>query len=843
MRPNGSRIVFRVLPRGRSASLLLVAALLAGVLAATIGAGYSASRPELDAPGAYLAKRDSLVYVNAVSGEVEAEARALAQGDHPTEIVTLADGRVAVVDKKTNQVWVLDAGMLTPQGPPADHPDPEPASDAGKAPGTDVVLVPAPDSGYVASGDVVTRIDERGRPSDPVRLPGKVVGGAVPDAVEGIWVCTDKGDVAHVVGGKVRRVVTGRAVRALTVADGRPVGITESGELLEVSAQPLRRIDTAEVPHGDGVLLGSVKGPGRWVLVLDTAKRRLVAVDARTGARRVFTGLPAKDPARLGQPVQAGDLAYVPDYERHLLYVRDLRSGRSLPDIEVPGESPTFALEVRSGRVWANDQLDRGAVTVGQDGVVTVTDKGAAPGLSDTSGLGAKDEKAPEEPARPSDPGKPERPPETEKPTSQAPPPPSPEQQAPTVTVPAVEPGTAVAEACERVRAAKLTCVPVAAGSGGRANTVTDEPLEPPAGTRVPESSRVVVRHHGPTAVPDVVGQYREAACQLLQGAKLSCVPRPREDVAPTPQDLDVVKEQTPGSGDDASPGDSVVIAYHDTASLADYGGQAGDQACAALTQTYRGVRCQVVEGPTEQATGKPAGVVDSQQPPPGGTVRLDETVTLTVVKGSPYRVPDVRNLPPETACAVLAQQALACDQRADQLHRDYVVHAQEPAPGTPVDGGAVVIHYPAHRAVILSLYAADNGDPVFILRQKGMPGERYNRWVADLGWGYPDQTVQPGVIHQLYDHFCANNDANNKCLGYSFNHYVSVKDTVHHPEWKVQGAPSALAVCQPGMTPIYRGMNRPEGPTGPVHKYRVITEAEKGGWEWLEPLGCLWPL
>ena len=846
MASGSSGIMRRFSPHSRAGSLLLTAALLAGVLAATVGAGYSASRPELDSPGAYLAKRESVVYVNAVSGDVEAEAIALAQDGHPTEIVTLADGRVAVVDTRTNQVWVLDPGMMAPQGPPADHPDPEPEPDATEDPedAKDIVLVPAPDSGYVGSGDVVTQIDEQGRPSNPVRLPGKIVGDGVPDPVEGIWVRLENGEVAHVVKDEVRHRVPGRSVEALTVADGRPIGVTESGELLEVSARPLRRLDTEPVPHGDGVLLGSARGAGRWVLVLDTEERILVAVDARTGARREFAGLPTEDPGNLGQPVQAGDRAYLPDYDRHLLYVRDLRTGRSLGDIEVPGESATFSLEVRSGRVWANDQFDRGAVTVGKDGVATITDKGEAPGLSDTHGLGNADVE--DKPAESPDTERPtgSEPPPPSRPTGSEPPPPSPgpsdREPAPTVEVPAIEPGTGVAEACERIRAAGLTCIPVAVGTDGRADTVATDPVEPPAGTRVPKASRVLVRHYGPTAVPDVVGQYRTAACDLIKGAKLVCVPRPREDTAPTPQDLDVVKEQTPGNGEEASTGDEVVVSYYDKALLADYSNQASTTACGALTQTYPTVRCQVVEGATEQATGKPAGVVYEQQPAPGGVVRSGQMVTLTVVKGSPYRVPNVVGMTPEAACAAVAP--LGCDLRADRVHRDYLVHAQEPPPGTPMDGGAVVIHYPTHRAVVLSLYKADNGEPVYILRQKGFPGERYNQWEADLGWGYADQTSQPGAIHPLYDHFCANNNAANKCLGYRYNHYVSTKDQIYHPEWKVQGAPSVLD-CGPDMVKIFRVMDRPEGDSGPVHTYKVVREPEQQSWPWNEPLGCLWPL
>ncbi|MFC4853984.1 hypothetical protein [Actinophytocola glycyrrhizae] len=113
---------------------------------------------------------------------------------------------------------------------------------------------------------------------------------------------------------------------------------------------------------------------------------------------------------------------------------------------------------------------------------------------------------------------------------------------------------------------------------------------------------------------------------------------------------------------------------------------------------------------------------------------------------------------------------------------------------------------------------------------------------MADLGWGYADQTSQPGAIYPLYDHFCANNNAANKCPGYEYNHYVSAGDGIYHPEWKVQGAPSVLD-CQPGMIRVFRILERPEGDAGPVHTYKVVREPEQQSWAWNEPLGCLWPM
>ena len=65
-----------------------------------------------------MAKGNTVAYVNGESGRVEAEARALAAGETKLETVTLSDGRVAVVDNETDQVWLVDTATMAPQGAP-----------------------------------------------------------------------------------------------------------------------------------------------------------------------------------------------------------------------------------------------------------------------------------------------------------------------------------------------------------------------------------------------------------------------------------------------------------------------------------------------------------------------------------------------------------------------------------------------------------------------------------------------------------------------------------------------------------------------------------------------------
>jgi len=836
------RIVRWIAPHGRTSGVLMVCALLAGVLVATIGAGYTTSRSRLDSGGAVLAKGGDIVYANSETRKIEAEARGLARGKNAIEIVTLASGQVAVVDTPANKVWLVDPGPMRPKGP-IDLPDtPEPKSPLQGKP----IVLGAPDSGYLGTGDVVTQIDQDGRQVAQAKLPARLTGPAVPDPVQGIWVLIESGQVVHAVGGEMRdkdTVPADQQVEHLTIADGRPIGITAAGDLLDLSARPPRRIGNEPVPAGHDVVVGSASGAGRWILAVDPHRGLMAAVDVRTGTSRTFGDLPAD--RKLGPPVQVGDRVYIPDYTEHLLHVIDIGLGRRMEPIKVPGKASTFALDVHADRVWANDQSDQRVRVIYGDGSSELIDTGDGRGLSDTekpiepaARQPDKETTKPEPPQPPQDPPSPPSPePKPAKPAQPAPAPPAtPSRPAPRVEVPSIAPGTPVDQACRQIQQVGLECVPVAVGDGGITGTVIDqEPTDPPAGTPVPKQYRVVVRHYGPTAVPNVVGQYTDNACKLLTDVRLKCVKQPRPDTAPRPEDLDVVKDQNPAVNTKTPTGTDVTIGYFDKASMYDYSGQIGADACTAFKQTYRRIGCRAVEGATEQQTGKSPGVVYAQQPAAGAIVQMGETVTFTVVKGSPYRVPDVRNQSPENACIILTRNGLGCDLRPDQIARNRVVTAQDTPPGTPMDGGTIVIHYAPYEPVPLRVYQRSNGDPVYVLREDGYVDPDYVIDRGVIGYGYRAGTPQPWTA-PLFGHWCVGSTTT--CLGFDRNHYVSRGGTISHTGWDAQteaGALRVVATCGAGMVNIYRVLKKPGG----QYEYSIQTAPVPGVFN--EDLGCLW--
>jgi len=666
----------RDLREHRAGTVVLIGAVLVAVLVASIGAGYTASRPLNDTGGAVVAKGNTVAYVNGESGRVEAEARALVSGATDLETVTLSDGRVAVVDNKTDQVWIVDTATMEPQGTPITRGTGE-AGTGQSDPKDDLTVVAGPQRSYLvdAGAGTVEEIDPRGAPGAPTQVPGGATRTAVPDGADGVWVLNTDGMVVHVRDGQVQRQVdSGGRIEHLTLAGGGPIAITDSGELLRIAADPLLRIPGEPVAHGPHVVVGLPEGAGRWILIVDRRAGELVAVDPDTGTRRVFSGLPKGPEHNLGAPVVVGDTVYVPDHATHTVHVRNAVTGGGRPDIEVPGRSPRISLEVHGEKVWVNDQNDQRAVVIGPDGNPRRVDKGTGEGLTDTTNPqvtapSSPDSKSvfppvPEPGAAPA--GEPGRPAPLPAPVDPEPEPDPDEPRGPEqVTVPDIRAGTGKDEACRRIEEAGLLCSAVAAGSDGPTDEVID--TDPPGGTMVPPGHRVLVR---------------------------------------------------PGA-----------------------------DACAEIKATYRRVECTVTEGQTEaQAAGLAAGTGYDQSPAPGTAIRMGEAVTITVVKGS-TRVPDVRNLSQTQACQTLQGAGYGCDARADAIARHAVVTTQDTAPGTPMDGGTVVIHYAPHEPVAFRLYQSNTGEPVFLVRMEGNPDDRYGQpYGSILGYGSPIHGSSPAL-------------------------------------------------------------------------------------------------
>ncbi|MGH3916161.1 MAG: PASTA domain-containing protein [Pseudonocardiaceae bacterium] len=842
----------------RAGTMVLIGAVVLAVFAASVGAGYTVSRPLNDTGGAVLAKGNTVAYVNGESARVEAEARALAPGKAPLETVTLSDGRVAVVDNESKQVWIVDTATMEPQGAPITRGTGE-AGTGRSNPRDALTVVAGQQHSYLvdAGAGTVEEIDPRGMPRSPIHVPGGART-AVPDGADGVWVLNNDGMVVHVRDGQVQRQVdTGGRVEHLTMADGGPIAITDSGELLHIGADPLVGIAGGPVPHGPNVTVGSPQGAGRWILIVDERAGELIAVDPRTGTRQVFSDLPPNGPEHnLGEPVIVGDTVYIPDHAAHLVYVRNAATGETGRPIEVPGSSSKISLEVHGEKVWANDQNDRRAVVIGPDGKPRSVDKGTGKDLTDTTNpqlpTPGSPSPGPVSPAPEPAPPVVGPPPPVRSPPPPAgepgrspflPAPPEPDPDEPRVpeqvTVPDIRPGTNKDDACRRIEEAGLPCSAVAAGSDGPTNEVID--TDPPGGTRVPAGHRVLVRHYGPTTVPDVISRFTADACRAIEASGLSCASQPNTEPAASPSELDVVATQDPAARTEAATQSPVTVRYWDRAALGDYRNRPGAEACAELKATYRRVECVVVEGQTEAQSGLAPGVAYDQSPTPGAAVRMGETVTITVVKTSQH-VPPVEGLglSKDQACQRLAEAGYGCDARADVINRNAVVTAQDTRPGTAMDGGTVVIHYSPYEPVALRLYKSDTGDPVFTVRPDGQPYNRYSQPGDILGYGYAAEWDQPGSW-MIWDHYCTSNK--NTCLGWSSNHYQSRDNQIYHSGWDGPQetarfiAPAGAGTCAAGQIPMYRFANFKDRD----RDYIVGTSAPAGYTDYQEFLGCLW--
>jgi beta-lactam-binding protein with PASTA domain len=823
--------------RGRGGSVVLVGALFAGVLIASIGAGYSATQAVLDDAKANVAKGNGVAEINAETARTEAEARALAKGRQPLEVVTLKDGRVATVNHDTNEVIVTAGPGL--QDPETTVPGGRPGSRSDE---DQYLMVAGADAGYLVdpADDTVTMLS-RDRPGTGVRVDG-ATREAVADGTEGIWIRTADYKAVHVVRDGIEDE-RGSADN-LTVADGDPIALTTDGKAIDLGAD---HVIAESVPHGPAVVVGSSKGAGRYLLLLDRAAKKLTVVDPRTDSPvRDFDVPDALH--ELHDPVALGDRVYVADYTTHELLVFDLRTGERAEPSHVPGKSKTFALEIHGQRVWANDQFDRRALVFNRKGQDRLVDKGAGK-LTDTDGPPATNDKDRDKPRG--------RQPQQDVPDDDSagqPPTGTPRRSGPRqdeskvrrVAVPFIEAGTPQDEACDRIRAAKLVCDLVEIGTdGGSTGTVKD--TDPPGGYRLPENTAVHVHVYGRITVPDVVNLPVGRACELIEnggenGPGLTCESEESPDPGSTFSDLDTVAEQDPRAGTPVSSGSAVTVRYRNQVRMPDLKNTVGSDQCTAITSaTDNKVGCTIVQGP-EAPNPNLAGTVQSQTPSAGALVGAGGTVQLTIY-ATP--VPKVPPIPAGTeinqACQMVQSAGYACDARADELARHFnQVTRQEPAPGTPQAGGSVILHYSNVEPEPVYRWNANNGDQVSILRLESSQGDpNYTKEPNPIGYAYGGTAGIPGTT-VVNGFFCA--ISANRCGGYVRNHYIS-RDA--NPKQDYTG-PTPLASfiwppeqCPQGTILISRYLIRPNG----KDQY-TFGNTPPAGWtpdDFQEPLGCIW--
>lgn len=826
--------------------MVLVGTLLAGVLAASFGVGYSATTPELDNATNHVPHGDGIAQVNAETQRVENEARALAPGKQELEVVQLQDGRTAAVNNMTGAVRVFAPGLGTDDTVTSPQANPVP-------PGEQPAVVAGKDSGYVIEpqGNIVRSIGGEGPAPASVPIPGGASRTAVPDGAGGIWVLTDDEKAVYVVRDRVvRTVFTPTPIRHISIADDRPVAITESGDTYDIAAQPLRSITNRPVPSGPNVVVGSPRGPGRYLLVLDRKEGRLFVVDPRTRDVHEIPGLPTGQDHNLGAPVILDDLGYIPDYGKHRLYVRELPTGAPRDDVEVPGRHHTFSLEVRDHRVWASDQFDQEIVVVGRDGRPTTINAGPAPGVE--TGPNPPDRKPPTE-----DPPASTVPPP---PTSAPPPPANPvpptsttqKTQPPLVTVPTIPPGTQQGAACDRIRAVGLRCDIDEIGPGGPTGTVRE--TTPAGGKRVPEGSVVRVSVYGPVSVPDVVGQLSDAACTKIQsgarepgaGGQLKCAKQPMPGTAPTWADLDVVAEQNPTAGQRVDLNTTVTVRFWNAVLMEDLAGRNGANECNRITTSSRNKVTCTVQSAGEAPTPDQTGLVASQSPQAGSPVSIGGAPIVLNIYG-----PQVPKVPGPlvgmdifAACKTVQDSGYTCVPVADGNNPNPVVTGQDPPAGTPQNGGNVIVHYEPYTPAPLWLLQ-HNSLPVYIVRFEEIPSG-YHR-VKQLGRAYkPDQPhAGTGAVNGF---FCTTNTRD--CWGYNPNHYQT-RDTKKPDTWPADwpdwNGPNQLAnffnlangACPfPGQVKIQRFMVR----AGAEHRYSTGYESDKPPLaNFVEDLGCIW--
>ncbi|WP_186763076.1 PASTA domain-containing protein [Lentzea tibetensis] len=572
--------------RPRRGGLVLTGLLVVTVFAASLGAGFTATRTELGAAIAFLIHGRSVTQFNPESQRIESEARTTATDDQAQEVTELADGKIMVANRETGVVQVYDTGSMTPQGPSIDNADTALVLASGSAA---YVLDPA--------DDIVRALDAEGRVTSEVKVPG-ASGKAVPDGGDGIWVLADDGRVTHIAAGKADQPTSLRDhVTALAFADGRPVAITKAGNAFDIAANPPHELPQPPVPAGEKVLPASTKGSGRYLVLLGQ-DGKLASYDPRTGAEREITDLPSGSGHDLGAPVVLGDRVFVPDYAAHKLYVRDLTTGTRLPDVTVPGEHKWFDLSVQNGRVWANDPFDRRSVQIGADGMSKVVDLGDGEGVkTDTTeptkpDKPATQEQKPDPPVPPVVPvptSEPTTPPTTSTPTT-----PPPTTQPPTTQQVAVPPviNRRSGPGCDTIRSASLVCaspqpMPTPGANWGDLDVIADQ--NPPAQTLVDTGSTVTVRFWEYLKMPPLRGDAATACSNITtqSSGQVRCDAVPGSGTG-TPG---TVESQDPPAGSDVHIGGRVVLTYYPTPTppptVPNVVGMSPAAACDTLPPTY----------------------------------------------------------------------------------------------------------------------------------------------------------------------------------------------------------------------------------------------------------------
>ena len=804
-------------PAGRAVSALVAVVLLGTVLAVSTGVGYTVSRPLLGDGSAFLSRGHTVAHVNGESGKSDAQtATELATGSEPIQTVRLPDGRVAIVNKTTGTVTILDGSTMAPTGAPVPNP--------GGGDGLEAVATDS--SGYLVDkkGGTVTELTAPGRPTAPIVPIQQGILAAVP-AGDSVWVLTRTGQVIEVAHGRaVRTVRLGAAASGVTVADGHPVAVTGDGKAYVVDSDQPHAVGDLGI-SGPGLVLGSWRGAGRYVLAVDRTSGRTSVLDPRTG-RTAHTNLPAGTGAKLGAPVVLGSDVYVPDYAKPQLWRVDATSGAVGHDpLRVPGQpGDDFDLTVSGGHVWANSQYDRRALIVDGDGRDHTADKGAGPDVRDSqSGREPPPAKTPTRtsplPSGPPLPresgpaGRPER-------RRTAP------LKAPSVV------GLSRQAACRLITEAKLSCdTQVDATPVADPDQVAVVARQAPDPGVTPDDRKVTITYPDSFTVPSVVAQTQGEACTRLRAYKMRCRATQGTPATGT-QRPGTVYQQNPPAGSIAKAGGAASLVYYSgTSTTHSYGGQNIDAACAQVRAD--GFECRPTEGATANGTGRQPNTVYQQDPPPNTKQDIKRPVTLTFYSDK-NDLPSYVGGSPDAACGDIRAKGFQCNEVRQPYPSTNKVETQDPPAGRVPLGSAVTITYSPWQTVDYYIYQRNDAD-VWVLRPQGDIPAGYGHQAFNVGLGYKVGEDVPGA--QVINGFTCT-AGGGKCNGLDVNHFYTRGGSYKDPWAGPTPAATFLPCPTAGTTQIYRVWRD----VGATRLYGITSDPASWGAEDQELLGCVWP-
>jgi beta-lactam-binding protein with PASTA domain len=803
-------------PAGRAGSALLAVVLLGTVLAVSTGVGYTVSRPLLGDGSAFLSRGHTVAHVNGETGKSDAQtATELATGSEPIQTVRLPDGRVAIVNKTTGTVTILDGSTMTPTGPPVPNP------------GAQLEALATGSSGYLVDkkGGTVTELTAPGKPTAPIVPIRQGIMGAVP-AGESVWVLTKTAQVVEVAHGRVVRTVRlGAPVSGLTVADGHPVAVTGDGRAYVVDSDQPHALGDLGLT-GPGLVLGSWRGSGRYVLAVDRTSGRVSVLDPRTGHTAHAT-LPVRPSAELAAPVVLGSDVYVPDYASPQLWRVDATSGavRQNP-LRVPGQpGADFDLTVSGGHVWANSQYDRRALVVDGDGRDHTADKGAGPDVRDSqagreappANTPSRTTPLPSGPPAPHDSGPPSGRPQRRHTTP---------LKAPSVV------GLSRQAACRLVTEAKLSCA-----TRTDATPVTDPDQvavvatqSPDPGTTPPDR-KVTITYPDSFTVPSVLAQTQGEACTRLRAYTLRCAASVGTP-ATGANEPGTVYQQSPPAGAVAKAGAAASVVYYSgTSTTHAYTGQSIDAACGQVQAD--GFECRRTEGATANGTGQQPNTVYQQNPPAGTEQDIKRPVTLTYYSDK-NDLPSYVGGSPDAACAEIRAKGLECNAVQQLYSSTNKVETQDPPAGRVPLGTAVTLTYSPWQPVDYWIYQKDDAD-VWVLRPQGDVPAGYGHQAFHVGLGYKAGETIPSP--QVINGFTCT-AGGDKCNGLPVNHFYSRVGSYRDPWTGPTAAATFMACGGSGTTAVYRVWKD----AGATRLYGITSDP--GGWgaEDQELLGCVWP-